>query len=1534
MQDTFQRNAQFFKIDPRGSHVQPLAGDAAVSATQVSLSELGLSAGDLVWMSQAGDFNPGSSDSLFDDQIGLIAVFSSSAGNHETTGTFEPYTRGIVDGTVPFNDIPEDFYITPNGVFVRVPAGATHLKFATTDAYKAPNSDPDNDFGVLIADASELQSDNTITGTDEDDQLYGFSGNDVLDGRGGEDRFWGGAGDDSITFGVDTDTGESTRGRYYSEAGNDQIDMGNEWGWLHYDEFAGAQRALINFTDDTMFFVEESAAAGSDFITMSSSAPQGFSNVVVTELDSFSVREQFGDVDTYINTNDGAHFWGTTLDDVFVTSKHFWWSATAGNDQLIVIGDEGGTIEAPWENGVDWSLEDTSFAYIGEDGNSYTISLIEGSLSGLAGGEGDDKFTGTDADERFNPGAGNNVVTGGGGWDTFRFRDADGHTLITDYTTGERIQFDADRIGFDVDNLTSEITTEYDDATDQTKLYVQSATVARHHIATVNGEFVIASREYDARWDDVNVELVAAELQGDNTIIGTDEDDRLYGFGGNDVLDGRGGDDRLYGGDGNDTLNGGDGRDRLYGGSGDDFLDASSGGVSTQDVGDYIRPGLGSDTIVGHAGLFAAGEGADLSYGDLTGIGGVSIFVQDTTGSGVVTNAAGVLSDTFSYIHYFEGSQDGDTILGSSGAHWEGFAGLGGNDTIDGGSGGGSNRVNYDYEMDYFNSTGSGVDVNLFTGVATDTQGYTDNLLNINQVRGTHLADAMTANGMTRSVRFEGMGGNDTLTGGGGDDRLYGGDGDDTLIGGDGRDRLRGESGNDLLDASEGSRETQSWGDIVSPGLGSDTILGHEAAWTAANNNERSSEGVRYSGIDLLYDDIPSDHNAGITVTFSGDNGSGKVSSRLSSNDTNWFQDTFTFADHIEGTQFDDIITGSNQYLEGFVGEAGNDIIDGGDFWNDTLKTGWDTIDYRFEASRDDDTPVTPVGVTVNLSTGIATDTFGDTDTLRHIDGIFGSHLDDVLIGNDRINYIMGEDGNDHLSGGSGDDNLKGGTGNDILNGGAGDDVIDGGAGRDWLYGGAGDDVIDGGTEFDRIDFRESASSVTVDFQTGIAVGTAIGSDKISNIERVIGSDFDDTLIGSTTDDDIWESFTGGLGDDIIDGAGGNDAVWYGRSDAGIQVNLETGVVTGGEGNDQLSSIEWVTGSNFADILSGSEGDDGFSPDALGDNGAGTNFKVGGADTIDGKGGIDTVSYSNTETNDGFNPSGVIANLAFGTVIDQAGNEDRLTNIENLTGSAYGDNIVGDEKANVLRGLDGDDRLEGGAGNDVLDGGAGDDKMYGGAGNDVIIQSGSGRQHYDGGDGIDTYKINIAAWADFDFEVEVNLTTGFSGLRNDPAHQKNDSLVNIENVDWSTVGWDTYLVGDDAENLLVSGSGDDALDGGGGDDTLTGGAGTDTFQFRGSFDHDVVTDYDGIEDSLEFYAADGSTINVADLTETVNSDGDRVLSTADGLSSVTLKASNAAPSVSITATTVDRFGDDLVLPNDDVFAFEISGGDQFFVREG
>ena len=48
------------------------------------------------------------------------------------------------------------------------------------------------------------------------------------------------------------------------------------------------------------------------------------------------------------------------------------------------------------------------------------------------------------------------------------------------------------------------------------------------------------------------------------------------------------------------------------------------------------------------------------------------------------------------------------------------------------------------------------------------------------------------------------------------------------------------------------------------------------------------------------------------------------------------------------------------------------------------------------------------------------------------------------------------------------------------------------------------------------------------------------------------------------------------------------------------------------------------------------------------------------------------------------------------------------------------DDLDGDENANLILGMDGNDTLDGDAGNDVLVGGLGNDTMTGGAGNDVF----------------------------------------------------------------------------------------------------------------------------------------------------------------------------------------------------------------------
>ena len=112
-----------------------------------------------------------------------------------------------------------------------------------------------------------------------------------------------------------------------------------------------------------------------------------------------------------------------------------------------------------------------------------------------------------------------------------------------------------------------------------------------------------------------SVELTINDASPDDTIIGTDGDDRLRGTADNDVIVALDGNDRLFADGGSDILDGGDGRDRLFGsterdiligGEGDDFLNG--------EAGDDILMGVtGRDVLVGGGGadlfVFGVGDG-------------------------------------------------------------------------------------------------------------------------------------------------------------------------------------------------------------------------------------------------------------------------------------------------------------------------------------------------------------------------------------------------------------------------------------------------------------------------------------------------------------------------------------------------------------------------------------------------------------------------------------------------------------------------------------------------------------------------------------------------------------------------------------------------------------------------------------------------------------------------------------------------------------------------------------------------------------
>ena len=251
-----------------------------------------------------------------------------------------------------------------------------------------------------------------------------------------------------------------------------------------------------------------------------------------------------------------------------------------------------------------------------------------------------------------------------------------------------------------------------------------------------------------------------------------------------------------------------------------------------------------------------------------------------------------------------------------------------------------------------------------------------------------------------------------------------------------------------------------------------------------------------------------------------------------------------------------------------------------------------------------------------------------------------------------------GNDAANALTGDAGADTLYGYGGADVLSGGAGDDQLEGGTGDDRLIGGAGNDVMDGGDGIDVADYGTTNAGVRVDLSYRYYQDTGgAGSDTLVGIENIVGSMFNDLLMGDGKTNvmeggdgadvllggDNGDTLRGGAGDDIlagdsgddsVDGGAGFDIASYEAAITGVTVDLtKIGLQnTRGAGVDTLVGIEGLAGSKYADTLSG-DAQANIITGGAGDDqlfgGAGDDILAGGegADRIDGGDGFDTVRF-------------------------------------------------------------------------------------------------------------------------------------------------------------------------------------------------------------------------------------------------------------------------------------------------------------------
>ncbi len=1043
----------------------------------------------------------------------------------------------------------------------------------------------------------------------------------------------------------------------------------------------------------------------------------------------------------------------------------------------------------------------------GDDGND-TLSANTGGLvlpQVLDGGNGNDLLTGNDNGELIDGGNDNDTINGAAGFDRlFGGLGADsilgglGDDLIdggagANTLLGEDGQDtiiagnDSDRIeggaGFDVINGGSGNNTISGGA-DSDEI---TASFGNDSIAGDDGDDVIQAGN------------------GNNTILGGLGNDEITARFGADSLSGDAGNDTIHAGSGNNTIVGGDGFDRLFGGTDNDSI--IGGANDTSDGGDFIDAQQGNNTVLGGGG----GDNIIASFGNDSLDGGAdndrleggdgNNTIRGGTGNDNIFSGFGgdsIFGEDGNDVAYADGGAD--TVLGGNGN--DTLFGGDNTDRLDGGDGndrvlgeGSNDTIIGSLGSDYLDGSGD-TDTLDYSGLAAGISVVIGIQFGFNRVVKRDASGTLGTDTVQGFENFIGTAGNDKFLGWGQDETFFSSAGNDTYHGNEGSDTVRFDvagAGNVLVDmlagfANDGLggtdrfRKTSATNiDIenITTGNGADTIIGD-----GDNNAIRGGLGADSldggAGFDLL-DFLGDSTVTGVRVDL--------VSGQATDSGGN--TDSIAGFENVRGTEAADTLIGDDGD-NGLRGHRGNDLLNGG--------LGYDTADYRNDSDGAGTLPGTGdgFGVIVNLSSGAVTipgfgaetnvvvgaqrgrDGWGGADTLIGIESARGTNINDILIGAERV-----------LSFNAGGLRF---TTNE----------------RSFLHGRVGDDTLRA-TSFDDgvvASYNDDISGIVARLDLGSTIVDGFGNtDTLVNVRNVQGSDFDDLIVASA--DGGW--FRGRAGNDTITGGSGFDVVSYGGAAAAVVVNLALGTADDGDGGaDSLTSIDFVTGTRFADTLIGDDDGSWF-------------FGAAGADSLVGGLGEDWVSYHSAYV--GVTPvhAGVLVNLGTQTVRDGDGSSptgslDRLLSIEHAAGTHTADTLIGSAGANSLIGAEGDDSVNGGLGDDAIEGGAGADTLNGGGGIDTVSYAGSST-------GV-TVSLSLVGPQVSGGDAGGDSLIGFENLT---GSQGNDGLTG------SAVA--NLIMGEAGADSMIGAAGDDTLIGGAGNDTMNGGNGADAFRFVSPAEH-------------------------------------------------------------------------------------------------
>uniref|UniRef100_UPI0039861924 beta strand repeat-containing protein n=1 Tax=Pseudomonas savastanoi TaxID=29438 RepID=UPI0039861924 len=741
----------------------------------------------------------------------------------------------------------------------------------------------------------------------------------------------------------------------------------------------------------------------------------------------------------------------------------------------------------------------------------------------------------------------------------------------------------------------------------------------------------------------------------------------------------------MTGGSGNDTLYGGAGADRFIGGAGYDgagYLDSKeavsinlktgvNSGIAAGDTYSDIEVIRGSnfnDTFIGDgSGMdFDGGAGVDtVDYSGST----VGVNINVRLGTGTAGTGGEAEGSTLTGIETVIGSAFNDVLTAGPYTIATGVR-------LEGGAGDDIYNINMGYTPTIIEQAGGGNDE-----VRVSVINPNSTFLAANVERLTYVGSgAFTGYGNDSDNVITGGSGNDTLYGGAGADRFIGGAGydgagyldskeavtinlktgvnsgiaagdtysdievirgsnfNDTFIGdGSGMD-FDGGAGVDTVDYSGstvgvninvrlGTGTAGTGGEAEGSTLtGIENVIGSAFNDVLTAGPYTIATGVRLEG--GAGDDIYN-INMGYTPTIIEQDGGGDDEVRVSV----VYSGGTVLAANVERLTYvgTGAFTGYGNDINNIItGGSGNDTLYGGAGADQFIGgAGYDTAGYLDSKE----------AVTFNLKTGVYSG-IAAGDTYTGIEAIRGSNFNDIFYGGSSSMMQDGAGGQDlvtyeqsssavtiDLINGTNIGEAAGHTyaNIELFRGSNFNDTLSGSRLTDTFIGGAGADAIDGREGQDSVWYITSAAGVSINLQTQVNQGGDAEGDVLLNIERVLGSHYDDVLIGDTGANYL----EGGLGNDVVDGGDGNDFLYGGlissigpftldsstngpqadilyggsgndtlvtaASDEGSQAYGEAGVDTitvaqgmadGGEGNDLL------TGTGVGFLLSGGQGDD------------------------------------------------------------------------------------------------------------------------------------------------------------------------------------------------------------------------------------------------------------------------------------------------------------------------------------------------------